>query len=98
MTADDIFNAYTDLEVGGAEFITEIVPASPNEATIPVDACYIMVVTPYQAKTIKQLTGFEPRYKYSNPKAAYLGEIGSMGGMRIISANILTGGVLLCRF
>jgi N4-gp56 family major capsid protein len=94
ISADDIYSAYTDLEVGGAELITEIVPATDKTSTIPVDACYVMVVTPYQAKTIKQLTGFEPRYKYSNPSAAFIGEIGSMGGMRIISANILSQGIL----
>lgn len=94
LTADDIYSAHTDLEVGGAELITEIVPASDKTATIPVDECYIMVVTPYQAKTVKQLTGFEARYKYSNPNAAFVNEIGSIGGMRIISANILSGGIV----
>jgi N4-gp56 family major capsid protein len=94
LTADDIYAVYTDLEVGGAELITDIVPASDKTATIPVDACYILVVTPYQAHTVKKLTGFEPRYKYANPNAAFVGEIGSIGGMRIISNHILNGGIV----
>lgn len=92
--AADFYNLYTNLEEGGAEPITEIKPGSGNSNTYPVDACYIAIVTPAQAKTIKQLTGFEPRYKYGNPNIAYDMEIGSIGGIRILSANILTEGVV----
>jgi len=76
ITADDIYSMYADLETGGAQPITEIVSAVDKTSTTPVDACYIMVVTPYQAKTIKQLTGFEARYKYANPNAGFIGEFG----------------------
>ena len=90
----DLRNMFRTMEKAGAEKITQIVKAGAGNNTYPIEACYLLYVTPDQAMDIRALTNFKKTAEYSNPDVAFEGEIGACQGWRIISTNLLTASVL----
>ena len=90
----DLKKMFRTLEKAGCEKITKIVKAGQGVNTYPIEACYLLYVSPDQAMDIRGLTSFIKVAQYSNPEVAFEGEIGSCCGFRIISTNFLTGAVV----
>jgi len=87
----DLKKMFRTLEKAGCEKITKIVKAGQGVNTYPIEACYLLYVSPDQAMDVRGLTDFIRVAQYSNPEVAFEGEIGSCYGFRIISTNFLTG-------
>lgn len=87
----DLKKLFRTMEKAGAEKITKIVKGTAAENTHPVEACYLLYVSPDQAMDVRGLTNFTKVADYSNPDIAFEGEIGNDCGFRIISTNFLTG-------
>ena len=95
VTDTDLKKIYRTMEKAGCEKITKIVKAGAGQNTHPIEACYLMYVSPDQAMDVRGITGFLKVAEYSNPEVAFEGEFGSVHGFRFISTNFLTGAVLL---
>ena len=87
----DLKKMFRTLEKAGCEKITKIVKAGQGVNTYPIEACYLLYVSPDQAMDVRGLADFIRVAQYSNPEVAFEGEIGSCYGFRIISTNFLTG-------
>lgn len=94
ISADDLKRLFRTMEKAGAEKITKIVKGEARENTHPIEACYLLYVTPDQAMDIRGLTPFVKTADYSNPDVAFEGEIGAICGFRVISSNFMTGAVV----
>lgn len=90
----DLKRLFRTMEKAGCEKITKIVKAGAGQNTYPIEACYLMYVTPDQAMDIKGLSGFTKTAEYSNPDVAFEGEFGACAGWRFISSNFMTGAVI----
>ena len=90
----DLKKMFRTMEKAGAEKITKIVKAGSGQNTYPIEACYLMYVTPDQAMDIRGLTNFTKTAEYSNPDVAFEGEFGACCGWRFISSNLMTGAVV----
>lgn len=90
----DLKKLYRTMEKAGTEKITKIVKGGAGNNTYPIEACYLMYVTPDQAMDVKGLSSFIKTAQYSNPDVAFEGEIGACCGWRFISTNFMTGAVV----
>lgn len=87
----DLRKLFRTMEKNGAEKITEIVTGADRDNTHPVEACYVMVISPDQAYDVRGLTNFTKCADYSNPSVRFQNEIGNCMGWRFIVSNFMTG-------
>jgi len=96
IAADEVRIAVRTLKVNNAPKITKMVNPDNGYATTPVNSCYVGIVHPKVAYTLKGLTGFDPIEKYARmiPGGAMEGEIGRLDEVRFIEttyAKVFTG-------
>lgn len=100
VVAGDLIDAVTvqkvvrTLKNNKARKITKMVNASTGIATEPLNSCFIGIVHPNVAYTLKTLTGFTPVEKYAHQKDIMDGEIGKLDEVRFVettNAKVFTG-------
>jgi N4-gp56 family major capsid protein len=67
-----------------AKQITEVLSASPNFNTTPVDAAFLVFVHTDAEPDVEDLPGFKHHYEYGQKKTVHPMEIGSCGRFRFI--------------
>lgn len=92
--AADVKDAVKTLKLAKAKKITRMIDPSTGYSTTPLNACYVGIVHPTIAYTLKGLTGWVDVQKYPSQKDVMPGEIGSLDEVRFIettNAKIATG-------
>lgn len=92
--AADVKDAVKTLKLNDAKKITKMVNPTDGYATTPLNACYVGIVHPTIAYTLKGLSGWVDVQKYPSQKDVMPGEIGSLDEVRFIettNAYIATG-------
>ena len=79
---------YRSLRKNRAGFITEIIAATAKIATEPVAAAYFAVGHTDLAADIRDIAGFKPVEKYSNPSQAINGEEGAAENFRFALSDL----------
>ncbi len=70
-----------------ARKITSMINATDGVGTLPLNACFIGIIHPNVAYTLKTLTGFIKVEQYPNKSDVMPGEIGSYGEVRFIEST-----------
>lgn len=94
ITTTNIDTAEETLKANKARFITSFVDPSTGISTIPLPPCFIGICHTYTTKTLRDMTGWTPVEKYSQPGDRMIGEIGRYGNTRFIetvNAKVFTG-------
>lgn len=92
--AADVKDAVKTLKLNNAKKITRMVNPTDGYATTPLNACYVGIVHPSIAYTLKGLSGWVDVQKYPSQKDVMPGEIGSLDEVRFIettNAKVATG-------
>lgn len=85
--ANDIKDAVKTLKLNNAKKITMMVDPSTGYATTPVNACYVGIVHPSIAYTLKGLTGWVDVEKYASNAKLMPGEIGKLDEVRFVETT-----------
>lgn len=91
---NDVKDAVKTLKLNKAKKITRMIDPSTGYSTVPLNACYVGIVHPTIAYTLKTLTGWVDVQKYPSQKDVMPGEIGALDEVRFIettNAKIATG-------
>lgn len=79
------------LKANHAKMITSILAASPNFATAPVEASYLVFCSTDMEPAIRDLPGFKHVAEYGNRKTVHEQEIGSCESYRFVLSPELAG-------
>lgn len=82
------------LALNNAKKMTRIITASDGVGTSPIDAAYIVIVSPNTYYDLKGLTGFIPTRQYPSNQQVMPGEVGSLDEFRFImttNGKVFTG-------
>lgn len=94
ITTTLLLAAVTTLKNNNAKKITRMVNPSTGVATTPLNACYVAIIHPNLAQTIKAFTGFTKVQNYPSQVGVMPGEIGSYDEIRFVettNAKVFTG-------
>lgn len=95
VVAADFDKAVRTLKVANAQKITEMVGPDGGYSTTPVNACYVGIIHPSVAYTVRGFTGFKPVEQYAAVVGTPMkGEIGAYNDIRFVEttyAKVFTG-------
>ena len=84
ITQDELDTISRTLKRQNARMFTELIKAGTSVSTFPVRPCFVIVAHVDLEKTFRKMTDFIPAEKYASQGGVMEGEIGAVGGFRIV--------------